>query len=290
MFEWYLDGRYHEQNDYIDQAFWIYYADTGDYKQEMAAFAQRWGNFDLATYKQVLTAGQGDDRCVALYLIAFSQPSQAHDLLLPFLNSSSVKERVSSALLLGELGEEQAVPILCTLLTEFLPTQNMKRPGGDRETQYWYELHRFLIVWVLHAWMQPNVTATLRSAFEQTIAAEPYALLNTELTQGVEDGLAYELGYRGVFGMLSGMQLNPVRLRLAVTNMVVGFYDFTTHPNIHGKGRRTFESVVLDVNNQIKPSFRDLIMLKFGWSEQEADACVESYFDDWNARTVENQD
>jgi hypothetical protein len=287
MFEQYLDSWYREQKAYIDQAFWVYYTDISDPQYEKERFVQRWEGFDLDTLRRVLAAGGDDEQCMALYLIAFSRVPQARELLLPYLQSSLVKQRWSSALLLGEMGEEQAVPVLCTMLSEFLPTQDVAWPCGDRTIQDWLELRRSSAIVTLHFWRLPLVTIAMRHALEQLILAEPYSLFDTQQSHWSEDLLAYELGQRAVFGALTGMRINDLRMRLALAAMVVGFYDYTTHPGKHAYAKRIFECIVQDKSNIIRSTLHNLIMTKFGWSEQKAIACLDAYFDDWNARMVE---
>jgi hypothetical protein len=213
--------------------------------------------------------------------------------LSPYLQSPLAKQRWSSALLLGEMGEEQAVPVLCTMLTEFLPTQDVTWPSGDRVMQDWFELRRSSAIVTLHSWRQPLVTIAMRYALEQLIQAEPYSLFDTQQSHSSEDLLAYELGYRGAFGALAGLHINSLRQRLALVAMVVGFYDYTVHPDRKVQARRTFNCIVqeanvgLDPNNALRRTLLDLAITKFGWSEQDAIACFDSYFDDWNERFVE---
>jgi hypothetical protein len=88
------------------------------------AFVQRWGGLAAGALHEALQADPDpfEDRLFALLALG-ATGSDAADELVPFLQSPVPLERWASAICLGHVHDRRAVPGLCTMLTEFLPTR-----------------------------------------------------------------------------------------------------------------------------------------------------------------------
>ncbi len=220
MFDW-LDIDWPDCNDAnhtnIERGFWLCY--MSGYNRAMQSFLQRWGNVEEHTFLHILLDSEKhDDTLVAICVLAWEQLPQARELLRPFLHSVYPKERWCSALCLSELGDEQAVSVLCTMLREFFP-ENEEFPQG--EDQWWYEDRRWFIPRTLRRWTFPSVTIALRQALEQQIKAERI-VMPEEICIFMQDILTYELGYRDAFGTLAGLSVPDYRLRLTLVHLAIG--------------------------------------------------------------------
>lgn len=86
-----------------------------------AAFVERWGDVDEGALLRALQEGTEDDRLFALFAVGYmgSEETLAH--LVPLLEGDNALERWAAATCLAQHGEKRAIPVLCTMLTEFLP-------------------------------------------------------------------------------------------------------------------------------------------------------------------------
>ncbi len=147
----------------------------GEYRplQEMKAFIARWGEVDQETLVRVLAEGEGEDRLLAICCIGESDLPQARTLLLPFLQSVHPQERWLSALYLGRKKEKLALPVLITMLTEYLPSEESPTP----EDMMRFDELRGSVVSTLLLWKD----ASLVPAFRQALATSVKAYYLTEL-------------------------------------------------------------------------------------------------------------
>lgn len=275
--------------DPVASAFHFAYVDTGIwYEDAREDFTRRWGGDHLGLFLQVLIEGAEDDRVVAIWAIALSQHSQAERLLSAFLRSPSPKERWSSALCLGEMGEEQAVPVLCEMLTEFLPTKQSPWPQ-EPEKQWWYERWRLEIPSLLHAWESPAVTVALHRGLESLINAEQYAPFAPDQWFSCQDRIAYELGFRNTFGVMTGSSLSSYRVRIAVVNMTAGAYEALQPPDKRCgytllprwlSAKLGIDSLDSEEISQLRAGFIEIMMERFGMADEEAIGYLEKYGED----------
>ena len=266
----------------LERGFW--FADMGTSSvQAIRTFANRWGNLEQETFRQALIAGDEQNRVIAMWVLTWTQDPQTQALLLPFLHSGSSKERWSAALCLGELAVPQALPVLCTMLREFLPSEGHPYPLGEVEAIYWYDDHRWLIPSILRLWRDSSIVIALRRALEEQVRAEQYTQIEKQGWFIMEDILAYELGYRGAFGALTESSLPPHRYRIALINIVLGYYNASTYPEKY-YGFEPSADIINDTN--VRPLLKDLLMARFGFAEEAAEQYLKGYFEDWNVREM----
>lgn len=262
----------------LERGFW--FADMGiSPGKAMRAFIDRWGNLEQETFRQVLRAGDEQDRVIAMWVLTWMQDPQTQALLLPFLRSDSSKERWSAALCLGELGVRQALPVLCAMLYEFLPTEG--HPDLLGEASYWYDDHRWLVPYILRQWSDASIVVALRQALEEQVRAEQYTQIEKTGWFIFEDILVYELGYRGAFGALTESLLPPHRYRIALLNIILGYYNALTCPEkYYGFG----PSADMINNPNLRPVLKELLMARFGFAEEIVEQYLKGYFEDWGVR------
>jgi len=110
----------------------------------------------------------------ALMALGLTQTTVARAALAPYLKSERVYERWISALWLGRLHDERALPVLGTMLTEFLPGQLPQRPNGT--PVLFFEEWRETVAEVLWRWGTPACVPALRRALMLSVEAEQQTL------------------------------------------------------------------------------------------------------------------
>lgn len=130
-----------ELPEYIHYAF----EQLGDEDDHIAIeqFLARWGGTDHETLVRVLQEGQSEDRVLALFAIGYHTSSWAKELLFPFLGSTDPQERWASAICLGRMKQEEALPVLLSLITECLP---------PKEKPYYQGMHQGNNLWLFNMW------------------------------------------------------------------------------------------------------------------------------------------
>ncbi len=144
----------------------------GEYQpdQEMKEFRARWGGVDRETFMRVLAEGKDEDRLLAICCIGESNLPQARTLLLPFLQSVDPKERWLSALYLGGRKEQRALPVLITMLTEYVPSEAVPTPTD----MAWFDHYRGNVVSTLRLWEDASLVVAFRRALATSVNAEQY--------------------------------------------------------------------------------------------------------------------
>ena len=218
-----------EWPEYISNAF-IHFYMTGTEEEPIEEFASRWGGLDLETFTHVLEVGQGQDKMIALFALGYSGQPEARATLLPFLHSQVRMERWASALCLGEVQEEQALPVLQDLLLEGLFDQQVAAPDTVEDV-VWYEKYRGLVAYLLGSWENPRLVPLLRKALEaswqreqQVRAPAPLYPWAQDLAyyHAFQDALAFALGCLGAFGVLMQLEFPASRLRIALIHLILG--------------------------------------------------------------------
>lgn len=92
-------------------------------RRYIETFSSRWNGLDQEALAHALAAGGHVDRLFAILALGHMRTPETHALLLPLLQSPDPLERWASATVLAQVGEQQTLPVLCAMLTEFLPTQ-----------------------------------------------------------------------------------------------------------------------------------------------------------------------
>jgi len=108
-------------------------------------FAQRWGELDLEAFERALQEGEGYERVFSIFALGYTNAPEIREQLVPFLHRSEAEERWASALSLGRMHEERALPVLVQMLTEFLAVYEQfdREQGSAWSRRGWrYEIWR----------------------------------------------------------------------------------------------------------------------------------------------------
>ena len=165
-------------------------------------------------------------RLAAICVMGRSQWPDAPSLLRPFLHSPIKQERWVSSRFLGVWHEEEALPILLSMLMDELPL--MTRKDESEYEGLWYDYWRWYAPRLLRSWEDSGVTHRLRKALGVWIQAEPQ--FNHTLDDyfnrwlDYEKRLCYELGYREDFTALAGLDLEDEHRDELLTAMKRGYY------------------------------------------------------------------
>ncbi len=255
----------------------------GEYRplQEMKAFLARWGGVDRETFVRVLANGQGEERLLAICVLGESNLPQARTLLLPFLQSVHPQERWLSAFYLGRKKEQLALPMLITMLTEYLPSEELPIP----DNMMWFDEWRISVVSTLLLWKDASLVPAFRRALLRSVKAEQFLpdhpvqrriiLLNWYIYQ---DSLSYALGRKGAFGALLGIPLSPRRQRIAMLKMVMGYKKVKACP-IGSALEYLWEQ-----EGEQRTSMKAVLEQRFGLSEEEQEDTLNNFKQDLAAR------
>ena len=261
---------------YIDYA----YSALGyeEYKRQVRIFIRRWGGIDLDTFVRVLKEGQGEERVLAIFALGYTRTPFARELLLPFLQSTEPRERCASALCLGQMREEQALPVLCAMLTAFFPPK--EQPASVADGRWFYNGCRLEAIMIIAEWARPEVIPELLKALqaywdlEQAIIEHSHFGIGSDYWRRCQGRVAYALGWLGTFDLLSTMDVGEQRrlawnVYLALGNMHahIGIPDvFMNFEEYIGKSRGFHDLVCYVLEEQL------------GLSEEEQERCLNAYF------------
>jgi hypothetical protein len=253
---------------YVTEAFGSIYV-GGEYREPLEIFASRWGGLDLDVFRRALREGEEDDRVLALLAIGSTMTPEAQSQLLPFLESRVPMERWASALWLGRMHDERALPVLQTMLVEGL--------GPLWLAWYLDFVHRSDIAYLLGEWGPASVVPWLRQAFQVALEVEQIWPTN-QLLYHYQDALTYALGQRGAFGALVGLALPPERLGLPMVYLALG----------HLQARRRYRDFLIGIilNKGLQEEVATVLEQQFGLSEQERDDCIRQFTDNDYRRWV----
>jgi hypothetical protein len=140
-------------------------------------------------------------RLTAICIIGLSGLPEASALLRPFLHSPEKQERWVSARFCGMWGDEEALPILLSMLIDELPFSELKA------NHYWYEGWRGYAPKLLRKWTTPEVGERLHNSLAVWVQAEPQFDQDIEIWKSYEERACYELGYREDFAALTDLSL-----------------------------------------------------------------------------------
>lgn len=273
----------HGWPDYIYPAFTaIYYGGFGE--RQVENFIERWAGLDLETFERVIKEGTGDDKVVAIAALGYAKAPQAHQLLLPLLQSPVRMERWECAIVLGRLHEEQALPVLYQCLQEVRAAP----PSGAEafsEEDIWLESSRMSIASLLGDWGQLASIPVLRSALKETWEWEQRFLVglsdDSDLVmlfpwEAYEYKLAYALGQLGAFGALTGIDFSPLRARILTVYLAMG------HLQLHKKERDLF--IAISANKATQEDVGNVLEQRFGFSEVERNMYIKQFPRDYFPR------
>lgn len=251
----------------------------GEYRpvEEMKAFLARWGGINLKTFVRVLSEGQDEERLLAICVIGESSLPRARALLLPFLSSDLPQALWISAIYLGRKKEKQALPILITMLTEYLPSKEFPIP----DNMLWFDELRVSAASTLMFWNDASLVAAYRRAFLTSVNAEQYLPDHPVKRRiilynwfGYQDKLSYALGRKGAFGALIGLPLSPCRQRIAMIKMVIGYKQVLLH-TIDNRLVYSWEQ-----NEELKTTMKAVLEQRFGLSKEEQEEALNQFKQD----------
>lgn len=258
--------------EYADYAFRTFYY-GGQHEQAIEAFAQRWGTLDVQTFMRVLAAGTGEEKVLALFALGYSGVPQAKELLLPYLQSTAPMERWASALGLGAMKEERALPFLIHMLDEFLPPRvhPLEREGGI------YHFWRITIASLFGEWERSDLAPVLRQALRKSWSIEHAEQPDhKQVWHPYQDELVYALGRLHISGALTGFSLPMSRLHLWMVILSCG--------SLQARARYGDLLTQLQINQALKKEVAQLLEQHFGLSTEEQAACIDHYADEYFAR------
>lgn len=250
-------------------------------QEDIAAFTQRWGGVDLATFVHVLHHGQVDDQMVAAFAIGHTRSAWARELLLPFLQSDDPGVRWASALSLGEMKEERARPVLVQMLGEFLPPP-YRSPGEVGPD--WFEVRHMHVADLLGQWGDPALIPLLRETLVRVWqvecdAPEYLELSGTQLWRAYQDELAYALGQLGAFDALADLEVPAHRSRVWTVNLALGYLNAQANYGNTCSGLLT--DLALGKHQELSSLLLQVLQQWAGLSLQEAAAYVQGYGEDY---------
>lgn len=268
-----------EWPDYIIKAFEeVDLADTEeDTEKAIESFASRWGGLDLDIFKHVLEEGDGQDRLIALFALGYSQEPAARLLLLPFLASPHQRERWASAVCLGQLRDERAIPVLKAMLLE----EGYENLTGDDnsldQVDFWYETQRGRAALLLAAWNDPQLVPLLRQALQASWQRGQERATQTgerSFPPHSEDAIAFALGKLGAFGALLPLEQPSPRLRIALIHVALGY--------LYTRGHR-YHNIMMELGERT-PLGKEVIRVleeHVGVSTAQARAIIGQFRDDY---------
>lgn len=170
------------------------------------AIGNREPAFSLEYWQSVLALSDAplSQRLAALCIVGLSDLPNASALLRPFLHSSIKQERWVGARFLGVQQDEQALPILLSMLTDELPLQKSE---GEAVYDAWYDSWRIYAPQLLRKWPTPEINERLRQSLALWVQAEPSFDPEFDVWLGYEKAVCYELGYQGDLSALAGLPL-----------------------------------------------------------------------------------
>ncbi|GHO84660.1 hypothetical protein [Dictyobacter formicarum] len=268
------------QYDAVERAFCFCYLNGWEY--DLHQFYQCWRNCSIETCLHILFHGSIDDKCVAICVIAWSGYEHTQTVLAPFLESSSPKERWCATFCLKDIGMLQHHSVLCHMLTEFLPSKDNPMPLPIDDL-LWFDVRRYWVILALRDVPTIEVAPSLRKALIQQIEAEYYMTYVQSYAHYFEDSICYELGFRGVFGAIAGMELRESYRDLFYANMAVGCYDSEVGM-YQWYGTDAIEPLMYE--NKYRRHLNRIMNEKFGLDEEVANGICSSYYDNVDARNA----
>lgn len=224
------------QPETIDDAFHtLYYG--GQSNEERAAFARRWGGLSEEAFTRALTSGTREEKALAILVLGKGEAATSDALLDVHLKSQEAMERWPAALVLGERRDPHALPVLLTLLEEYLPSlvHPLERDGGV------YNFWRLKTVALLSEWGKDDAIPVFRQALIHAWTLEQAEHPEVQhVWHPYQDALAYALGRLQAFGALTNLVLPAHHLYRWTVTLICGslqarerYGDLLTHVQIN---------------------------------------------------------
>ena len=253
--------------------------DTSREEKSIQEFVDKWGGSTPAHFLKALREGDRDEQQLAAFALGETRSAWARHILIPYLEHGDAEVRWAAALMLGQMREEAAFPVLLHMLQEFLP------PHGFVSYD-WFDVQHRQVASILGSWGKreaiPALHETLAQLWEVEQRRSPEE--DIQLWWQYEDALAYALGQLEAFDALDGLQLPLPRRRLWSVNMVMGYLNAETayYKDILG--------LIMDASHQEDyTTFLETLVIptlqqKMGLSLEEARSYIDLYADDYFER------
>lgn len=274
---------------------WIQIFRDDDASNFIWRFRQRWGSYEEEALIRAVQHSEGRERVFAIYALGKTHTPAAQEILLPLLGSSTPQDRWASALCLGEVGAEEARPVLSKMLTQYLPTTVTEySPGGATDYEHWRIAVPMLIGSLNDAWYVPALREALKTLINLLGQTNKVESSGTETMSGTsgdwldrdddivhfsddifedvfvncQDEIVYALGRLGGFGVLTGVVVNEGNLYQWMVHMCMG--------RLHG--RYSWADVLnRDPQSLLRKEVMSLLQSTFGLSNEEATQAYEAY-------------
>jgi hypothetical protein len=258
---------------------WAPYPEDADYythAEAIEAFASRWGGLDSKILHRAVEKGQLDDQIIALLALAFSGLPEVRELLLTFLASPLAPIRWVSASSLGMMKDERAIPALFEMLLENAAMQ------GDEESLPGFSNWLFFtceqIAVLFGEWGPSSVIPVLRQVFVRLWEQEKQGIYYEHIDR-YQDALMFALGQRGAFGVVSGLDVSPHRLRLAMISLARGY--LRAGEQVDGFAQRGISGA--DLEREVATVLED----RFGLTREEVAELIRNHASDALTRMQE---
>jgi len=261
--------------EYVYRAFeLVYYG--GGFERKIEDFAQRWDGLDAIAFERAVREGEGNEKIIAIFALGSLRPPNVQEMLAPLLQSPVRMERWASAIALGHLHDERALPVLHTIL-QYEALLPVMEPLTDESMCYL--CYREIIVSLLAGWEDlssiPILHAALKAAWgrELQLLANPpsYAKFNlVPFWQTYQYTLAYALGQLGVYGALTDIPFLDSRRRILMIYLALGYLGVEQKDIFTKMGK---ESLKKDVAKALERLF--------GLSEAEQHICLVHFGNDY---------
>ena len=273
--------------EYVEFALsFIDFADEEEQEEFIASFLRHWGDFSLDSFGRVLR--QADDidedkeweRLFVLFGAGHTKDAQGVPLVLPYLESTRPKERWASAISMGASGDRRAVPTLCDMLTEFLPTSLSDEQKSSPDDWFFFK-YRGWAPSLLGQMGDHRAVPALRQACVHLAALldqdnlSPYNVFGKDVSPFVrsavffEATILYALGRLRAFGTLAGIPAAKPYLLTWSVQMAMGAMH----------GNYSWETLL---EWSFRPEFlqvlRDNLDAWFGWTVEEREQAL-AYYD-----------
>lgn len=232
----------------------------------------RLGSLAFETFVDVLQEGSPEDILFALFAVGSRDTPQTRQLLVPFLQSTRPQERWASALCLGEMKDEAALPVLCSMLTEFLPPY--EQVTSQRSFQWLYDYWRPTVVRLLGEWKRKSLVpvfyAALQELWGQEQSLPTLKLLSRRSWQHCQDRLVYALGQVDAFHQVKEVEASEERQCLWRVYASLGYLQaLERHPDIFKRGLRDQPA--------LQEQVAKILGQKFGLSKEEQTLCLQMF-------------
>jgi hypothetical protein len=243
-----------------------------DYELNIEAFVSRWGGLEIETFARVLKEGQGEDRILAIFAIGFTRSPWTRELLLPFLHSAVPIEQCASALCLGKMREEQALPVLVSMLTEFFPPKEW--PSFEGDDLWFYNGCRLEALLILAEWARPEIVPALLDALQafrhlEQLIPEQHTIPR-RYWRWCQGRVMYALGWLGRFDVLTTLRAEEPMLSSRKVYLALGYlHAHLAYPDVFTRGFRALPGLREQVMGVLKE--------QFGLSAEEQEHCLTAY-------------